>query len=58
MQRSLRSKEVIDMISKKISLKKRIRAAKEENDLQAVESLNEKLSNVESKLHSRPLQKT
>lgn len=46
------------MISKKISLKKRIRAAKEENDLQAVESLNEKLSNVESKLHSRPLQKT
>jgi len=58
MQRSLRSKEVIDMISKKISLKRKIRAAKEVNDLKTVESLNEKLSTVENKLHSRPLQKT
>ena len=58
MKRSLRSKEVIDMISKKISLKRKIRAAKEVNDLKTVESLNEKLSTVENKLHSRPLQKT
>jgi len=58
MKRSLRSKEVIDMISKKISLKREIRAAKEVNDLKTVESLTEKLSTVENKLQSRPLQKT
>lgn len=46
------------MISKKISLKREIRAAKEVNDLKTVESLTEKLSTVENKLQSRPLQKT
>lgn len=58
MAKNLKSEEVINMISKKISLKQELRVAKKESDESKTKEINQKISKIESKLHSTPLSKT
>ena len=58
MAKQLKSEEVINMISKKISLKQELRVAKKESDESKTKEINQKISKIESKLHSTPLSKT
>jgi hypothetical protein len=58
MAKNLKSEEVINMISKKITLKKELRTAKKESDEKTVTKLSEKIDKIEDKLHSTPLSKT
>ena len=58
MAKNLKSEEVINMISKKISLKQELRVAKKESDESKTKEINQKISKIESKLHSAPLSKT
>jgi len=58
MAKNLKSEEVINMISKKISLKKELRVAKNESDEGKTKEINKKISKIETKLHSTPLSKT
>lgn len=58
MAKNLKSEEVINMISKKIALKKELRTAKKESDEKTVIKLSEKIDKIEDKLHSTPLSKT
>lgn len=58
MAKNLKSDEVINMISKKIALKKELRTAKKESDEKTVIKLSEKIDKIEDKLHSTPLSKT
>ncbi len=46
------------MISKKITLKKELRAAKKESDTKTISKLSNKIDKIEDKLHSTPLSKT
>ena len=58
MAKNLKSEEVINMISKKISLKQELRKAKKESDEKTIIKLSEKIDKIEDKLHSTPLSKT
>ena len=58
MAKNIKSEEVINMISKKISLKQELRVAKKESDESKTKEINQKISKIESKLHSTPLSKT
>ena len=58
MAKNLKSEEVINMISKKITLKKELRAAKKESDTKTISKLSNKIDKIEDKLHSTPLSKT
>ena len=58
MAKNLKSEEVINMISKKISLKQELRVAKKESDESKTKEINQKISKIETKLHSTPLSKT
>jgi len=58
MTKNLKSEEVIDMISKKIALKKELRMAKKDSDDKQISNITKKISKIETKLHSTPLSKT
>jgi hypothetical protein len=58
MAKNLKSEEVINMISKKIALKKELRTAKQDSDDIKSKEINKKISKIETKLHSTPLSKT
>ena len=58
MAKNLKSEEVINMISKKIALKKELRTAKQDSDDIKSKEINKKISKIETKLRSTPLSKT
>lgn len=58
MVKNHKSNDVIEMISKKISLKRQLRSAKENQDQETIKNISKKITKVEEKLSSRPLQKT
>ena len=47
MAKNLKSEEVINMISKKITLKKELRAAKKESDTKTISKLSNKIDKIE-----------
>lgn len=55
--KSLKPKQVIDLLSEKVSLKRQLRAAKKERDEQLISSLTAKLSKIETKISSHTLVK-
>ncbi len=55
--RNLKSTEVIDIISKKVQLKKELRLAKKEKRDRQAEILALKISQLDEKLTSSPLSK-
>ena len=57
-KKTLKSEEVIDMITYKIQLKKSLREAKNDGNLKQADMIQLKLNQVEDKLHSSPLSKT
>jgi len=58
MGKNLKSHEVIDDISKKVSLKMQLRVAKSENDKKQVRLLTRQINKIDKHLHSMPLAKT
>tara|TARA_B100001245_G_C22889405_1_gene428206 strand:+ start:2784 stop:2960 length:177 start_codon:yes stop_codon:yes gene_type:complete len=58
MGKNLKSHEVIDDISKKVSLKMQLRVAKSENDKEQVRLLTRQINKIDKHLHSMPLAKT
>ena len=56
MGKNLKSYEVIDDISKKVSLKMQLRVAKSENDKEQVRLLTRQINKIDK--HSMPLAKT
>ena len=58
MGKNLKSHEVIDDISKKVSLKMQLRIAKSENDKEQVRLLTRQINKIDKHLHSMPLAKT
>tara|TARA_Y100000992_G_scaffold298576_1_gene263961 strand:- start:619 stop:801 length:183 start_codon:yes stop_codon:yes gene_type:complete len=57
-KKTLKSDEVIDIITYKIQLKKSLREAKKQGNLKQADMIQLKLKQVEDKLHSSPLSKT
>ena len=57
-KKTLKSDEVIDIITYKIQLKKSSREAKKQGNLKQADMIQLKLNQVEDKLHSSPLSKT
>ena len=57
MTKNLKPDEVIGMIQKKIQLKKDLRELKSNGEDRKAELLSLKISQIEEKLHSRPLSK-
>ena len=57
-KKTLKSDEVIDIITDKIQLKKSLREAKKQGNRKQVDMIPLKLNQVEDKLHSSPLSKT
>ena len=57
-KKTLKSDEVIDIITYKIQLKKSLREAKKQGNLKQADIIQLKLKQVEDKLHSSPLSKT
>lgn len=55
--KSLKPKQVIDLLSEKVTLKRQLRAAKKERDEQLISSLTAKLSKIETKISSHTLVK-
>jgi len=58
MGKNLKSHEVIDDISKKVSLKLQLRVAKSENDKEQIKQLTQQINKIDKHLHSMPLAKT
>ena len=58
MGKNLKSHEVIDDISKKVSLKMQLRVARSENDKEQVRLLTRQINKIDKHLHSMPLAKT
>ena len=57
-KKTLKSDEVIEIITYKIQLKKSLREAKKQGNLKQADMIQLKLNQVEDKLHSSPLSKT
>lgn len=55
--KSLKPRQVIDLLSEKVSLKRQLRVAKKERDEQLISSLTVKLSKIETKISSHTLVK-
>lgn len=55
--KSLKPKQVIDLLSEKVTLKRQLRTAKKERDEQLISSLTAKLSKIETKISSHTLVK-
>ncbi len=58
MAKNLKSQEVIDMIQRKVVLKKELRQAKGKKDEDEIIRLSKAITAIENTLHSTPLQKT
>jgi|TARA_B100000035_G_scaffold290722_1_gene278036 hypothetical protein len=57
-KKTLKSDEVIELITYKIQLKKSLRDLKKSGNLKQADMIQLKLEQVEEKLHSSPLSKT
>jgi hypothetical protein len=57
-KKTLKSDEVIELITYKIQLKKTLRDLKKSGNLKQADIIQLKLKQVEKKLHSSPLSKT
>ena len=57
-KKTLKSDEVIELITYKIQLKKSLRDLKKSGNLKQADIIQLKLKQVEEKLHSSPLSKT
>ena len=57
-KKTLKSDEVIELITYKIQLKKSLRDLKKSGNLKQADMVQLKLEQVEEKLHSSPLSKT
>jgi|TARA_B100001939_G_scaffold199709_1_gene171656 hypothetical protein len=57
-KKTLKSDEVIELITYKIQLKKTLRDLKKSGNLKQADIIQLKLKQVEEKLHSSPLSKT
>ena len=57
-KKTLKSDEVIELITYKIQLKKTLRDLKKSGNLKQADMIQLKLEQVEEKLHSSPLSKT
>ena len=57
-KKTLKSDEVIELITYKIQLKKSLRDLKKSGNLKQADMIQLKLKQVEEKLHSSPLSKT
>ena len=57
-KKTLKSDEVIELITNKIQLKKSLRELKKSGNLKQADIIQLKLKQVEEKLHSSPLSKT
>ena len=58
MAKNLKSNEVLELIQRKVVLKKELRQAKKDKDACEVQRLSVAISSIEAHLHSTPLQKT
>jgi hypothetical protein len=58
MGRNLKGNEVIDIITRKVELKKALRNAKLKEDQDQVKTISKKMQKLDTDLHSRPLSKT
>ena len=57
-KKTLKSDEVIELITYKIQLKKTLRDLKKSGNLKQADIIQLKLKQIEEKLHSSPLSKT
>ena len=55
--KNLKSNEVINLISQKVALKKELRSFKQNGENRKAEIVSQKITQIEDKLHSRPLAK-
>ena len=55
--RNLKSNEVISLISQKVQLKRELRSFKQNGEKRKAEIVSQKITQIEDKLHSRPLSK-
>ena len=55
--KNLKSNEVISLISQKVQLKRELRSFKQNGENRKAEIVSQKISQIEEKLHSRPLAK-
>ena len=58
MGKNLKSYEVIDDISRLVTLKLKLRVAKSENDQEQIKLLTRQITKIDKHLHSMPLAKT
>lgn len=58
MGRNLKGQEVIDIITHKVELKKKLRKAKLKEDQDQIKKISKKMDKLDTDLHSRPLSKT
>ena len=55
--KNLKSNEVINLISQKVQLKRELRSFKQNCEKRKAEIVSQKITQIEDKLHSRPLSK-
>jgi|TARA_Y100000114_G_C11550270_1_gene226829 hypothetical protein len=55
--KNLKSNEVINLISQKVALKRELRSFKQNGENRKAEIVSQKITQIEEKLHSRPLAK-
>ena len=55
--KNLKSNEVINLISQKVQLKRELRSFKQNGENRKAEIVTQKITQIEDKLHSRPLAK-
>ena len=55
--KNLKSSEVINLISQKVQLKRELRSFKQNGENRKAEIVSQKITQIEDKLHSRPLAK-
>ncbi len=55
--KNLKSNEVINLISQKVQLKRELRSFKQNGENRKAEIVSQKITQIEEKLHSRPLAK-
>ena len=55
--KNLKSNEVINLISQKVQLKTELRSFKQNGENRKAEIVSQKITQIEEKLHSRPLAK-
>ena len=55
--KNLKSNEVINLISQKVQLKRELRSFKQNGEKRKAEIVSQKITQIEDKLHSRPLAK-